>query len=104
MNSRSLFRCLGDAARLDIVEALADEGELCVSDLTEHAGKERSNVSHHLAELRSCGLVVGEKRGRQVFYRLAHPDLAELVEEAQALAEHIACTDPEACLAQGCSA
>lgn len=101
MNSLSLLKCLADEARLEIVESLAVEGELCVSDLVERTGKERTNVSHHLAELRGCGLVRGDKRGRRVLYRLAHPDLATFVEAAELLAGHIDRTDPEACIAQG---
>lgn len=104
MNHLSLFSCLADEARLGIVEALAAESELCVSDLVEATGKEQTNVSHHLAELRSCGLVVAERDGRHKNYRLAHPDLADLVDEAARLAEHVSCTDPEVCVAQGCCA
>jgi DNA-binding transcriptional ArsR family regulator len=93
---------LADEARLGVVQALAREGELCVSELVDRVGKERSNVSHHLAELRSCGLVVAERDGRQKRYELAHPSLADLVAEARELAEHVECTDAEACIAQGC--
>lgn len=102
MNARSLFACLADEARLGIVDALAGEGELCVSELVDRVGKERSNVSHHLAELRSCGLVVAERDGRRKDYRLAHPGLAELVDEARELADHVQASDPEACVEQGC--
>jgi ArsR family transcriptional regulator len=101
VNELSLLRCLADEARLAIVQALAD-GERCVSELVDHTGKERTNVSHHLAELRSCGLVVDERDGRRVNYRLAHPDLVDLVDLAEELAEHVECVEPEACTGQGC--
>lgn len=102
MNACSLFGCLADEARLGIVQALADEGELCVSELVDRVGKEQTNVSHHLSELRSCGLVVAERDGRRKDYRLAHASLADLVDDAAALAEHVECTAPEACRAEGC--
>lgn len=102
MNTRSLFRCLADETRLAIVQCLADEGELCVSALVERVGEEQTNVSHHLAELRSCGLVVGRRDGRRKDYRLAHAALAELVDDAEALTEHVECTEPEICRAEGC--
>lgn len=104
MNIQSLVRCLADGTRLTVVQALCAEEELCVSDLVQLTGKEQTNVSHHLAELRACGLVTGEQRGRFVHYRLAHPRLADLVGELEALAAHIECTEPEACQHAGCCA
>lgn len=85
-----------------MVQALAAEEELCVSDLVERTGKEQTNVSHHLAELRACGLIEGRQEGRFVNYRLAHPRLGTVVADLEGLAEHIACTEPEACVTQGC--
>lgn len=102
MNIHSLVRCLADETRLTVVQELATEEELCVSDLVDRTGKEQTNVSHHLAELRTCGLVEGRQEGRFVNYRLAHPRLGNVVADLEALAEHIACTEPEVCLTQGC--
>ena len=56
--------------RLLIVDVLA-EGEQCVGGLTRMVGSDASTVSNHLAVLRNVGLVIDEKRGQQVFYRLA---------------------------------
>jgi DNA-binding transcriptional ArsR family regulator len=61
-------------------------GERRVSDLVEAVGGSQSNVSGHLACLRDCGLVVdrpGERR--QVFYRLAGPEVVELLQAAERL-------------------
>jgi len=61
-------------------------GERRVSDLVEAVGGSQSNVSGHLACLRECGLVVdrpGDRR--QVFYRLAHPEVVDLLRAAEAL-------------------
>ena len=80
-----LFRGFGDPTRVGILVALLD-GERRVSDLVEQVGGSQSNVSGHLACLRECGLVVdrpGERR--QVFYRLAHSEVVELLRAAEAL-------------------
>lgn len=61
-------------------------GERRVADLVEHVGGSQSNVSGHLACLRECGLVIdrpGERR--QVFYRLAGPEVVGLLEAARSL-------------------
>lgn len=96
------MRCLAQETRWAILSSLATKEDLCVSDMVELTGKEQTNVSHHLAELRACGLVVPEQRGRHVHYQLAHERLSGLIDEVTALAEHIACTDAEACLDAGC--
>ena len=55
-------------------------GERCVADLTSRVGADMSTVSKHLALLRSVGLVTVEKRGLQVFYRIACPCLGTFFE------------------------
>lgn len=80
-----LFRGFAEPTRLAILLALL-EGERCVSDLVGAVGGSQSNVSGHLACLRDCGLVVdrpGERR--QVFYRLAEPEVVELLQAAERL-------------------
>jgi ArsR family transcriptional regulator len=102
MNGASLYRCLGEPTRLALVEHLAETGPAPVSALVEATGEEQSNVSHHLAELRACGLVVSERDGKRNLYQLAHPRLAELLDLGAWLADHVDCTEPEACLEAGC--
>ena len=79
-----LFRGLGDPMRLAIIEILA-RGERRVTDLVEELGSSQGNVSGHLACLRDCGLVQDRPQGRAVFYRLAHVELLDLLQSAEAL-------------------
>jgi DNA-binding transcriptional ArsR family regulator len=80
----SLFRGLADPTRLAIVQRLAG-GEARVADLTRHLGLAQSTVSGHLACLRDCSLVTARPEGRQMFYGLAQPELAGLLEAAERL-------------------
>lgn len=70
-----VFKALGQPSRLLIIDELSG-GEKCVSDLTKLIGHDVSTVSNHLAVLRNAGLVTDERRGQQVFYRLAAPCIA----------------------------
>lgn len=80
-----LFRGLADPTRLAILLALLD-GERRVADLVEAVGTSQSNVSGHLACLRDCGLVLDRPAARrQVFYRLAGPEVADLLLAAERL-------------------
>jgi DNA-binding transcriptional ArsR family regulator len=81
-----LFRGLGDPMRLAIVEVLAG-GERRVTDLVSELQSSQPNVSGHLACLKECGLVLDRPQGRAVLYRLARPELFELLRSAEDLLE-----------------
>lgn len=49
--------------------------------LTEELGVEQSVLSHHLSHLREARLVVGERDGRRVVYRLHDAHVGHMVEE-----------------------
>ncbi|WP_310542774.1 metalloregulator ArsR/SmtB family transcription factor [Phenylobacterium sp.] len=71
-------RALGNAHRLDLLEHLA-QGERSVEALAGKAGLTVANASQHLQALRRVGLVVGERRGKQVVYRITEDDVLDLV-------------------------
>ena len=53
--------------------------ELPVRGLEDLLGIRQPGLSQQLAELREAGLIEGRKEGRQIFYRLADPRVAELI-------------------------
>jgi ArsR family transcriptional regulator len=67
-----VFKALAHPTRLWITEQLAEK-ERCVCSLVEPLGADFSTVSKHLSILREAGIVIDEKRGKQVFYRLRVP-------------------------------
>lgn len=80
-----LFRSLGDPTRLAILLALID-GERRVADVVELVGTSQPNVSGHLACLKECGLVVDRPaERRQVFYRIARPEVHDVLRAADRL-------------------
>jgi ArsR family transcriptional regulator len=74
------FAALADPARLRLLSLLAsaESGEVCACDLVAPLGRSQPTVSHHLKVLAESGLVVGEKRGRWVWYSLVPDRLEEL--------------------------
>jgi SAM-dependent methyltransferase len=64
----SLFRLLGDDARLRILRLLAAE-RLNVSELTGILGIAQSGVSRHLGLLKDAGLIVEQREGGYTFFR-----------------------------------
>jgi len=64
-----LFRAFSDASRVRILYALASR-ELNVGALAQAIGISESAVSHHLRSLRQMGLVVAQRNGKEVYYRI----------------------------------
>jgi DNA-binding transcriptional ArsR family regulator len=79
-----LFRGLADPTRLEILLVL-QRGEHRVVDLVRVLGVSQGNVSGHLACLKDCGLIADRGQGRANYYRLARPELAELLRAGQTL-------------------
>jgi ArsR family transcriptional regulator len=71
----SLFRLLGDEARLRLLRLLSLE-RLNVSELTGILGIAQSGVSRHLGLLKEAGLVVEQREGGYTYFRQA-PALAD---------------------------
>jgi DNA-binding transcriptional ArsR family regulator len=68
----NILKALGHPTRLWMAERLAD-GEKCVCELAENIDADFSTISKHLTVLKQAGVVIDEKRGKQVYYRLKVP-------------------------------
>lgn len=77
----NLFKGLSHPYRVRLLEILSEQPDKPrqVSELIAATGLEASHLSQHLSVLRKHGLVVAERQGSAVFYRLAHPKVAELL-------------------------
>lgn len=65
-----IFKALADSSRLQIINTLAEDRRLCVSDIAEQLEMSVSNVSHHLGKLDDLDFVSYKKQGKEVYYRL----------------------------------
>lgn len=80
-----LFKGLAHPIRIRILEVLSAAPEASVSELIAATALEPSHVSQHLAVLRRNRLVEAERRGSLVYYRLAYPQVADLLRVARSL-------------------
>lgn len=64
-----MFKALSDRNRLRILKML-EKRQLCVCEITETLGLAASTVSKHLSILRGAGLILSEKNGKWVDYKL----------------------------------
>lgn len=73
-----IFATLSHPARVRIIAELRD-CELCVNSLQDRLGVSHSAVSQHLSLMRAHNLIKVRRAGRNVFYRLASPAMAEWI-------------------------
>lgn len=71
-----MFKALSDPARVKIMSMLLNADEVCACDFSAVIDKTAATTSHHLKLLRDAGLVVTEKRGTWVYYRVVPERLA----------------------------
>ena len=74
-----VFKALGHPTRLAIVEKLAD-GEQCVCVLLEMFDVDMSTLSRHLSVLKNAGVVVDERRGKNIYYSLKCHCIINMIE------------------------
>ena len=80
-NIAEFFGIFADRTRLSILFAI-EHAPLCVCDIAELLSTTKSAVSHQLKILRQADLVRYEKRGKNVFYRLADCHVRDIIDKA----------------------
>jgi ArsR family transcriptional regulator, arsenate/arsenite/antimonite-responsive transcriptional repressor len=71
-----VLAALADPVRLRLLSLVAAQREVCSCDLELPLGKSQPTVSHHTRVLSEAGLLVGEKRGRWMWWRVETDRLA----------------------------
>jgi ArsR family transcriptional regulator len=84
INTETLFRMLADSTRLRTLMLLQAHGELCVCELTHALHLSQPKISRHLAHLRESALLLAQRNGQWMYYRI-NPELPDW---AQAILQH----------------
>lgn len=75
-----VFKQLGDTTRIRIFWLLC-HCEECVVNISAMLDMSSPAVSHHLRTLRSSGLIVCRREGKEVYYRAADTEQCRLLHE-----------------------
>lgn len=65
------FKLLSDETRVRCLLLISRENVLCVCELTYALEESQPKISRHLAKLKALGLLVDERKGQWINYRLA---------------------------------
>ena len=70
LTPNDLLKLLSDPTRLRSLMLLLQEGELCVCELTHALGEIQPKISRHLASLRDTQVVIDQRAGQWIYYRI----------------------------------
>lgn len=73
-----VFKAISDETRLKIIDLLSSN-KLCACDLLEHFSISQSTLSYHMKILSDSAIVIGEKEGSWVRYRLNQERMNEVM-------------------------
>ena len=73
------LKAIANDRRLHILCVLL-EGKMNVSELQEETGISQSNLSQHLAKMRTLGVLTCEREGKQAYYSIAHPAYRNIIQ------------------------
>jgi DNA-binding transcriptional ArsR family regulator len=66
-----VLKLLAHPDRLKVIEILENEGEAPVHAIVERLGLPQGATSQHLNQMRRANLIGAERRGKEVWYRIA---------------------------------
>ncbi len=75
----ALMKALANPKRLEVLHLLK-QGKLSVSEIERMLGLRQANLSQHLMVLRRVGVVLTERKGKEIYYELAHSNFAQASE------------------------
>lgn len=78
-----VFRTLGDATRLQLLEVLIEVGQATQTELLDRVDVSQPRVSEHLGCLAWCGFIAAERHGRTVRYRVIDDRAPQFLELAR---------------------
>ena len=89
VNQARFLKCIAEPTRLQMLLVLAKDKEKCVGEIVDILGKEQSLISHHLARLKQCNIVLARQENQKIYYRVADPRISQMVIDIQSLVKSL---------------
>lgn len=89
-NAAELFRQMADPVRVKIFWLLSHREE-CVINISAMLGMSSPAVSHHLRQLKECGIIESRREGKEVYYRVSDSKKCMLLHDVVEKATEISC-------------
>jgi len=69
-------KVFSNSTRLEILNLLRDE-EMSVTELIEKTKLSQANISQHLSIMKSKGIVISDRKGKNIYYKLSNPKIVK---------------------------
>src|SRR5512140_1124986 len=81
-------KSIASESRMNILLLFLDGQERTVNEITEAVGLQQPTTSEHLAVMKRAGVLMSEKRGKEVYYR---PDRLRIAQYLETLTTMLKC-------------
>lgn len=71
-----LLKAISNPKRLEIIQLIRDQ-ELSVKEIQDMLDLPQGNLSQHLQVLRAAGVVKTKRKGKQIYYSIAHKNFVK---------------------------
>lgn len=78
-NASEMLKAIAHPMRIAIVDILSDDKTLTVTEIYEAMNIEQAVASHHLSILKSKGVLMSVRKGKNSYYKLKHPRLSQII-------------------------
>ena len=69
-----MCKVFSNSTRLEILNLLRDK-QLSVTELIEKTRLSQANISQHLSIMKSKGIVISDRKGKNIYYKLTTPKI-----------------------------
>jgi len=69
-----MCKVFSNPTRLEILNLLRDK-EMSVTELIEKTKLSQANISQHLSIMKSKGIVISNRKGKNIYYKLTNPKI-----------------------------
>jgi len=76
----SKLRAISHPMRIAIIDLLAKDRKLSVTEIYEKLDIEQATASHHLNILKNKGVLDSKREGKKIFYSLKNVTLTDIIE------------------------
>ena len=73
-----ICKIFSNSTRLEILNLLRDE-EMSVTELIEKTKLSQANISQHLSIMKSKGIVISDRKGKNIYYKLSNPKIVKRI-------------------------
>ena len=69
-----MCKVFSNPTRLEILNLLSDK-EMSVTELIKKTKLSQANISQHLSIMKSKGIAISDRKGKNIYYRLTNPKI-----------------------------